>query len=64
MTWASLCAAKDHPDRLPALEWELNALVYQAYGLDKDDIMVIEGGVAGHQEQMPNEENTHSETEE
>lgn len=34
-----------HPDRLPALEAELNALVYQAYGLDEDDIAVIEGSI-------------------
>jgi len=42
---ACLDAAKDHPDRLPALEAELNALVYQAYGLDAEDIAVIEGTV-------------------
>jgi len=44
---ACLDAAKDHSDRLPALEAELNALVYQAYGLDSDDIAVIEGAVGG-----------------
>ncbi|MEP6605412.1 MAG: TaqI-like C-terminal specificity domain-containing protein, partial [Nitrosospira sp.] len=43
---ACLDAAKDHPDRLPALEAELNALVYQAYGLDKDDIRVMEGSIS------------------
>lgn len=42
---ACLNAAKDHPDRLPALEGELNRLVYQAYGLDDEDIAVIEGSV-------------------
>lgn len=42
---ACLDAAKDHPDRLPALESELNALVYQAYGLDEGDVRVIEGSV-------------------
>jgi len=42
---ACLDAAKDHPDRLPALEAEPNALVYQAYGLDEDDIAVIEGSI-------------------
>jgi len=46
---ACLAAAKDHPDRLPALEAELNALVYQAYGLDEDDIAVIEGSIGGKQ---------------
>src|SRR5690606_33880956 len=40
-----LDAAQDAPDRLPALEAELNALVYQAYGLDDDDIAVIEGSL-------------------
>jgi len=40
-----LDAAQDHPDRLPALEAELNALVYQAYGLDAEDVRVIEGSV-------------------
>lgn len=30
-----------------ALEAELNALVYQAYGLDADDIRVIESAVGG-----------------
>jgi hypothetical protein len=44
---ACLEAAKDHPDRLPALEAELNALVYQAYGLDEEDIAVIEAAVGG-----------------
>ncbi|MBZ0298689.1 MAG: Eco57I restriction-modification methylase domain-containing protein [Anaerolineae bacterium] len=38
-----LDAAKSAPESLPALEAELNALVYQAYGLDMDDIAVIEG---------------------
>jgi len=38
-----LDAAKDNPDQLPTLEAELNTLVYQAYGLDADDIAVIEG---------------------
>lgn len=42
---ACLDAAKDHSDRLPALEAELNAMVYQAYGLDADDIAVIEGSI-------------------
>lgn len=42
---ACLAAAQDHPARLSALEGELNALVYQAYGLDADDIRVIEGAV-------------------
>ena len=39
--------AKDPPDQLPALEAELNALVYQAYGLDADDIAVIKGSIGG-----------------
>jgi adenine-specific DNA-methyltransferase len=42
-----LDAAKDNPDTLPALEAELNQLVYQAYGLDEDDIRVIEGHLSG-----------------
>ncbi|TVR18396.1 MAG: type II restriction endonuclease [Anaerolineaceae bacterium] len=42
-----LDAAKDDPDALPALEAELNQLVYQAYGLDADDIRVIEGHLGG-----------------
>ena len=42
-----LDAAQDNPDRLPALEAELNALVYEAYGLDDDDIAVIEGSLGG-----------------
>ncbi len=42
-----LDAAKDNPDKLPALEAELNQLVYQAYGLDEDDIRVIEGHLSG-----------------
>jgi len=45
-----LNAAKDNPDRLPALEAELNQLVYQAYGLDEDDIRVIEGHLSGDAE--------------
>ncbi|MEL7592239.1 MAG: Eco57I restriction-modification methylase domain-containing protein [Anaerolineaceae bacterium] len=40
-----LGAAQTDPDRLPTLEAELNALVYQAYGLDDDDIAVIEESV-------------------
>ena len=44
---AGLEAAKDHPDRMPALEGELNTLVYQAYGLDAADIALIEGALAG-----------------
>lgn len=39
--------AKDNPDKLPALEAALNQLVYQAYGLDEDDIQVIEGHLSG-----------------
>jgi hypothetical protein len=42
-----LDVAKDNPDKLPALEAELNQLVYQAYGLDADDIRVIEGHLSG-----------------
>jgi len=38
-----LDVAKDNPAALPAREAELNALVYQAYGLDADDIALIEG---------------------
>jgi adenine-specific DNA-methyltransferase len=40
-----LDVAQDAPDQLPALEAELNQLVYQAYGLDADDVAVIEGVV-------------------
>ncbi len=40
-----LDAAKDNPYKLPALEVELNQLVYQAYDLDEDDIRVIEGAL-------------------
>src|SRR5690606_20725834 len=42
-----LAAAKTAPETLPALEVELNALVYQAYGLDDADIAVIEAHLAG-----------------
>ena len=35
-------AAKDNPNKLLALEAELNQLVYQAYGLNEDDIALIE----------------------
>lgn len=42
-----LDAAKDDPDKLPALEAKLNALVYQAYGLDANDIAVIERQLSG-----------------
>lgn len=42
-----LAAAQSAPDSLPALESQLNALVYQAYGLDEDDIRVIESAVGG-----------------
>ncbi|MEL7592145.1 MAG: TaqI-like C-terminal specificity domain-containing protein, partial [Anaerolineaceae bacterium] len=41
-----LDAAQNAPDRLPAFEAELNALVYQAYGLNEDDIAVIEGNLS------------------
>ena len=37
-----LYVAKDDPSALPALEDQLNQLVYQAYGLDAEDIAVIE----------------------
>ena len=37
-----LDVAQDNPEKLPELEAKLNALVYQAYGLDEDDIQVIE----------------------
>jgi type I restriction-modification system DNA methylase subunit len=37
-----LDVAKDDPSALPALEDQLNQLVYQAYGLDAEDIAVIE----------------------
>ena len=40
-----LDAAASHPARLPALEARLNALVYQAYGLNEEDVAVIEGAV-------------------
>lgn len=43
-----LDAAKDDPARLPALEAELNQLVYQAYGLGEDDIAIIEGHLGGN----------------
>ena len=42
-----LDAAASHPAKLPALEARLNALVYQAYGLDDEDVQVIEGSVGG-----------------
>jgi len=42
-----LTVAKSAPESLPALESQLNALVYQAYGLDADDIRVIESAVGG-----------------
>ena len=42
-----LDAAESAPGKLPALEAELNALVYAAYGLDADDIAVIEGQIGG-----------------
>jgi type I restriction-modification system DNA methylase subunit len=42
-----LDTAQSAPDTLPALEAELNALVYQAYGLDAGDIAVIERQLAG-----------------
>lgn len=41
-------AAASAPEKIQVLETELNALVYQAYGLDEDDIRVIEGYLAGH----------------
>jgi Eco57I restriction-modification methylase/TaqI-like C-terminal specificity domain len=46
---ALLCldVAKDAPEQLPAFEARLNALVYQAYGLDESDIAVIEGYLGG-----------------
>jgi adenine-specific DNA-methyltransferase len=44
-----LDTANDAPDTLPTLEAELNQLVYQAYGLDTDDIAVIEGYLSGKQ---------------
>jgi adenine-specific DNA-methyltransferase len=37
-----LDAAKDNPDALPLLEAKLNQLVYQAYGLNHKDIVLIE----------------------
>ncbi|MBE2195383.1 MAG: Eco57I restriction-modification methylase domain-containing protein, partial [Anaerolinea sp.] len=42
-----LAAAKGHPERLPALEAQLNALVYQAYGLNAEEIALIEAQLAG-----------------
>lgn len=42
-----LDAAGSHPEKLPALEAKLNALVYEAYGLDEEDVKVIEGSVGG-----------------
>jgi hypothetical protein len=42
-----LAAASSAPGSLPALESRLNALVYQAYGLDAADIAVIESAVGG-----------------
>lgn len=42
-----LVDAKDAPEKLSLLEADLNALVYRAYGLDDDDIAVIEGHLAG-----------------
>lgn len=42
-----LNTVKNAPDSLLALEAELNQLVYQAYGLDTDDIAMIEGYLAG-----------------
>jgi len=45
-----LDTAKDAPERLPALEARLNQLVYQAYGLDTDDIAVIEGHLGGQRD--------------
>lgn len=38
-----LDTTKDNPDQLPALEAELNQLVYQAYGLTDDEIALVEG---------------------
>ena len=40
---ACLAAAPDRPDRLPGLESQLNALVYQAYGLTEAEIQIVEG---------------------
>jgi len=40
---ACLAAAPDHPDRLPGLELQLNALVYRAYGLTEAEIQTVEG---------------------
>ena len=37
--------AGSNTDKLSALEAKLNALVYEAYGLDAEDIAVIEGSV-------------------
>jgi len=38
-----LAAAPDHLDLLPGLESQLNALVYQAYGLTEAEIQIVEG---------------------
>ena len=40
-----LDAAQDNPESAATLEAHLNALVYEAYGLDDDDIAVIEGSL-------------------
>jgi hypothetical protein len=45
-----LDAAASHPGKLPALEAHLNALVYEAYGLDEEDVKVIEGSVGGRKD--------------
>lgn len=58
-----LDAAASAPEKLPALEAELNALVYQAYVLDEDDIRVIEAHLAGHSTTTPDIE-TDTEAEE
>jgi hypothetical protein len=42
---ACLDAAQGNAARVTALEGELNALVYQAYGLTDEEISVIEGAV-------------------
>ena len=55
MAQRCLDAAQDNPDRLPALEAELNALVYEAYGLDADDIAVIEGSLGGKSAAQPDQ---------
>ncbi|MBI5670663.1 MAG: Eco57I restriction-modification methylase domain-containing protein [Chloroflexi bacterium] len=49
-------AAQSSPESLPALEAELNALVYQAYGLDADDIAVIEGYLGSSEFRVPSAE--------